>query len=155
MASDARRAIPVRGLSADNPVQFAEGGALPGERIVGIATPGKGVTIYPITSQALKAFDDVPDRWLDVRWEVDNDSDERFPARIEVTAINEPGTLAQIAQVIADNDGNISNLKITKSASDFSVMLIDLEVFDLKHLTRLIAQIRARKVVSLVSRVGA
>ncbi|WP_421723451.1 RelA/SpoT family protein [Bauldia sp.] len=152
---EARRAIPIRGLAGDIPVQFAEGGALPGERIVGITTPGKGVTVYPITSQALKAFDDVPDRWLDVRWEMDEDSDERFPARIEVTAINEPGTLAQIAQVIADNDGNISNLKITKAASDFSVMLIDLEVFDLKHLTRLIAQLRARPVVSLASRIHA
>ena len=125
------------------PVRFAEGGALPGERIVGITTPGEGVTIYPITSQALKAFDDEPDRWLDVRWEMEEDSHERFPARIEVTAINEPGTLAQIAQVIADNGANISNLRITQAAPDFSVMVIDLEVFDLKHLTRLIAQLRA------------
>ena len=38
-----------------------------------------------------------------------------FPARIEVTAINEPGTLAQIAQVIADSDGNISNLRIDQA----------------------------------------
>ncbi len=149
------RAIPIRGLAGDMPVRFAEGGALPGERIVGITTPGEGVTIYPITSQALKAFDDEPDRWLDVRWEMDEDAAERFPARIEVTAMNEPGTLAQIAQVIADNDGNISNLKITQAAPDFSVMLIDLEVFDWKHLSRLIAQLRARPVVSSAARVNA
>ncbi|MCB1487286.1 MAG: bifunctional (p)ppGpp synthetase/guanosine-3',5'-bis(diphosphate) 3'-pyrophosphohydrolase, partial [Bauldia sp.] len=151
----ADRAIPIRGLAGDMPVRFAEGGALPGERIVGIATPGEGVTIYPITSQALKEFDDEPDRWLDVRWEMDQDEVERFPARIEVTAMNEPGTLAQIAQVIADNDGNISNVRMTKSAPDFSVMLIDLEVFDMKHLSRVIAQLRARPVVSTVNRVSA
>jgi GTP diphosphokinase / guanosine-3',5'-bis(diphosphate) 3'-diphosphatase len=149
------RAIPIRGLAGDMPVRFAEGGALPGERIVGITTPGEGVTIYPITSQALKAFDDEPDRWLDVRWEIEEDSQERFPARIEVTAINEPGTLAQIAQVIADNGANISNLRITQAAPDFSVMVIDLEVFDLKHLTRVIAQLRGRPVVSSATRVNA
>ena len=82
----------------------------------------------------MKEFDDEPERWLDVRWDVDEDERERFPARIEVTAINEPGTLAQIAQVIADNDANISNLRIIKTAPDFSVMVIDVEVFDLKHL---------------------
>ena len=148
------QAIPIRGLTGDMPVRFAEGGAVPGDRIVGITTPGEGVTIYPIQSPALKAFDDEPDRWLDVRWDTDTGEPVRFPARIEVTAINEPGTLAQIAQVIADNDGNISNLKIVKSASDFSVMVIDVEVYDLKHLTRLLTQLRARAVVSTVARVN-
>lgn len=152
---DDDRAIPIRGLDSEIPVRFASGGALPGERIVGITSPGEGVTIYPITSQALKAFDDEPDRWLDVRWEVEQDNNEHFPAQIEVTAINEPGTLAQIAQVIADNDGNISNLGITQAAPDFSVMLIDLEVLDLKHLTRVITQLRARPVVSSATRVSA
>jgi guanosine-3',5'-bis(diphosphate) 3'-pyrophosphohydrolase len=148
------RSIPIRGLHGEMKVRFADGGALPGERIVGIMTPGEGISIYPIQSPALKEFDDEPDRWLDVRWEIDQDAQERFPARIEVTAINEPGTLAQIAQVIADNDGNISNLRMAKSAPDFSVMLIDVEVFDVKHLTRLIAQLRSRPVVSNATRVN-
>src|SRR5918993_4425992 len=56
-------AIPIRGLSADLPVRFApNGGAVPGDRIVGILTPGEGVTIYPIQSPALAAFDNEPDR---------------------------------------------------------------------------------------------
>jgi GTP diphosphokinase / guanosine-3',5'-bis(diphosphate) 3'-diphosphatase len=148
----ASRTVPIRGVTGDMPVRFAEGGALPGERIVGIASPGEGVTIYAIGAQALKAFDDQPERWLDVRWDLEEVKNERFPARIEVTAINEPGTLAQIAQVIADNGANISNLKITKAAPDFSVMIIDVEVFDVKHLTRLVAQLRAKPVVSTVAR---
>jgi (p)ppGpp synthase/HD superfamily hydrolase len=151
---DGALAIPIRGITGDMAVRFGEGGAVPGDRIVGITTPGEGITIYPIHSPALKAFDDEPDRWLDVRWDTDADEGARFPARIEVTAINEPGTLAQVAQVIADNDGNISNLKIVKSAPDFSEMVIDVEVHDLKHLTRLIAQLRSRPVVSTVSRVN-
>ena len=47
------------------------GGAVPGDRIVGILTPGEGITIYPIQSPALTAFDDQPERWLDVRWDVE------------------------------------------------------------------------------------
>jgi guanosine-3',5'-bis(diphosphate) 3'-pyrophosphohydrolase len=150
----AASAIPIRGLNGESVVRFAESGAVPGERIVGILTPGEGVTIFPIESAALKEFDDEPERWLDVRWDVDDDAAARFPARIEVTAINEPGTLAQVAQVIADNEGNISNIKITKSAPDFSVILIDVEVFDVKHLNRLIGQLRTRPVVSSVTRVS-
>ena len=148
----ADNAIPIRGLSGEMGVRFADGGAVPGDRIVGIMNPGEGVTIYPIHASILKEFDDQPERWLDVRWDIDEDAAGRFPTRIEVTAINEPGTLAQIAQIIADSDGNISNLRILRSAPDFSVMSIDIEVFDLKHLTRLIGQLRSRKVVSAVAR---
>jgi len=128
---------------------------VPGDRIVGILAPGEGITIYPIQSPSLKEFDDQPERWLDVRWDIDAANRERFPAQIEVIAINEPGTLAQIAQVIADNDGNISNLKIVKSAPDFSQLSIDLEVWDLKHLNRLLGDLRERHVVSSANRVNA
>jgi guanosine-3',5'-bis(diphosphate) 3'-pyrophosphohydrolase len=148
-------AIPIRGIHGEMPVRFAEGGAIPGERIVGIMTPGEGITIYPIQSPALKDFDDQPERWLDVRWDVDEDDPVRFPVRIEVTAINEPGTLAQIAQVMADNQANITNVKMAKSAPDFMVMMFDMEVFDVKHLNRLIAQLRDRPIVSSVARVNA
>ena len=54
-------------------MRFApNGGAVPGDRIVGIMTPGEGITIYPIQSPALKDFEDAPERWLDLRWDVDD-----------------------------------------------------------------------------------
>ena len=63
-------AIPIRGINGDLPVRFApDGGAVPGDRIVGIITPGEGITIYPIQSPALSEFEDTPERWLDVRWD--------------------------------------------------------------------------------------
>jgi len=147
------RAIPIRGLSGDSTVHFTESGAVPGERIVGILTPGEGITIYPIESPGLKAFDDQPERWLDVRWDVDEDTPHRFRARLEITELNEPGSLAQVAQVIADSDANIASIRSLRSAPDFSVIQVDVEVFDVKHLNRLITQLRARPVVSSVTRV--
>ena len=147
-------AIPIRGINSDLPVQFApDGGAVPGDRIVGILTPGKGITIYPIQSPALKEFEETPERWLDVRWDVEGKSTQRFPARIKLQSVNEPGTLAQIAQVIADHDGNIDNIRMTRGAPDFTEVLIDLEVYDLKHLTSIIAQLRAKDVVASAERV--
>ncbi len=147
--SKERDGLPIRGIRGDLPVRFThEGGAVPGDRIVGILTPGEGITIYPIQSPALKEFEEEPGRWLDVRWDIDDDDPERFPAQIRVSAINEPGTLAQIAQVIGENDGNIDNIKMLKRAQDFHEMLIDLEVWDLKHLNRIIRQVRSRPVVA-------
>ncbi len=147
--------IPIRGINSDLPVRFApEGGAVPGDRIVGIVTPGEGITIYPIQSPTLKDFEDTPERWLDVRWDMDERTPQRFPARIAVQSVNEPGTLAQIAQVIAEHDGNIDNIRMTRRSPDFTDCVIDLEVYDLKHLNAIIAQLRAKKVVAAAERVN-
>ncbi len=126
---------------------------MPGDRIIGILTPGEGVTIYPIQSMALAAFDNEPNRWLDVRWDVDGRAPQRFPARLALQAINEPVSLAQITQVIADHDGNIDNISMKRRTQDFTDMIIDLTVWDLKHLNAIISELRAKRVVSRVDRV--
>ena len=146
--------IPIRGLRGDLPVSFAENGAVPGDRIVGILNPGQGITIYPIHSEALKDFDEEPERWIDVTWDIDEDNPQRFPAKIAVTALNEPGSLAQVAAVIGEADGNIDNIKMMKQVPDYAEMVIDLEVWDLTHLNEILAGLRAKDVVSSATRVG-
>ena len=147
-------AIPIRGLRGDLPVRFApNGGAVPGDRIVGILTPGEGITIYPIQSPSLSAFDD-NDRWLDVRWDVDGEKGERFPARIEVVAINEPGCLAAITAVIAELGGNIDDIEMTNHSQDVRTLLIDVGVMNLKQLTAIIGRLRQQPVVSRAERIN-
>ena len=148
-------AIPIRGINSDLPVRFApNGGAVPGDRIVGIVTPGEGITIYPIQAPALKDFEEEPERWLDVRWDIEDSAPQRFPARIKVENVNEPGALAQIATVIAEHDGNIDNISMQRRSPDFTETTIDLEVYDLKHLSAILAQLRAKAVVARVERVN-
>ncbi len=146
--------IPIRGSSGDLPVKFDDrAGAVPGDRIVGILTQGEGITIYPIQAEALKGYEDEPERWIDVTWDIDEDSPDRFPAQIAVTAMNEPGSLAQIAQVVGEAGGNIDNLKMTRRAADYTELLLTIEVWDLKHLNQIMAGLKARDVVSAVTRV--
>jgi guanosine-3',5'-bis(diphosphate) 3'-pyrophosphohydrolase len=85
---------------------------------------------------------------------VEEESPQRFPARIKVYSVNEPGTLAQVAQVIAEHDGNIDNVRMQRGSPDFTELLIDLEVYDLKHLNAIIAQLKAKEVVAKVERVN-
>ncbi len=152
---DSERGLPIRSIAADLPVRFApNGGAVPGDRIVGIVDHGEGITIYPIQSPALKQYDDKPALWLDVRWDIDANDPVRFPAQISIHSFNEPGSLARIAQTISDNDGNIDNIRMARRTSDFHEVVIDLEVWDLKHLNRIINQLRTRPNVSKVERVN-
>lgn len=152
-SADNPAAMPIRGVDDNSAVKFGPGGAVPGDRIVGILEPGQGITIYPIQSPELMKFDDEPQRWIDIRWDMDGDNKSRFPARILVTGINAPGTLAEVAQTIADADTNIQNLSMVRVAADFTEMLVDLQVWDLKHLNQLIVQLKSRDCVSTVERV--
>ena len=143
--------IPIRGLKDDVPVSFEPGGAVPGDRIIGVLTPGEGVRIFQIHSLRLKEYEH--ERWIDVTWDIDQRKLERFPATIDVSAPNQPGTLAQVAQLIGQAGGNIDKLFMLERASDFTTMRIMLGVYDLLHLTRIISGLRAHTVVNTVERV--
>jgi guanosine-3',5'-bis(diphosphate) 3'-pyrophosphohydrolase len=148
----AENAVPIRGLIPGMAVHFA--GCchpLPGDRIVGIVTTGKGVTIHTIDCDALANFADTPERWLDVAWTSKGD-DAGHVGRINVTLGNEPGSLGSLTTVIGKHHGNITNLKITNRSADFFEILVDIEVTDVRHLTNIIAALRATPVINSVER---
>ncbi|WP_112811804.1 RelA/SpoT family protein [Ensifer sp.] len=145
-------ALPIRGLSGNAGVHFSAAGAVPGDRIVGIMDKDKGITIYPIQSPILQKFDEEPERWIDVRWDLDEANSSRFMARIAISALNEPGTLAEVAQSIATSDVNIRSLSMGRVAADFSELQFDLEVWDLRQLNHLITQLKELPSISTVKR---
>ena len=146
-------AIPIKGLIPGMAVHFAMCCyPLPGDRIVGIVTTGKGVTIHTIDCETLENHAETPGRWLDVAWEIDSESLDVHVARVYLTVLNEPGSLGNLSTVIAKNEGNISNLKITERSREFFDMVIDIEVRDVKHLTNIIAALRATPVINSVER---
>ena len=143
------------GLNPDMPIRYApNGGAVPGDRIVGIFTPYQQITIYPIQSPDLTTYDDQPERWLDARWDIAEGERPFFPARLKVTAIDEPGTLGLIATVMGETGANIDNVAMTPLTQDQRSIILDVEVVDLSHLSTIVSQLRARPTVSQVERVN-
>ena len=114
---------------------------LPGDRIVGIVTTGKGVTVHTIDCETLESFSETPERWLDISWGDDADATDHV-GRLFVTIANEPGSLGTLSTVIGRNGGNIIYLRIVSRSVDFWDLLIDIQVHDLKHLTNIIAVLR-------------
>ena len=145
-------AVPITGLIPGMAVHYAHCcHPLPGDRIVGIVTTGKGVTVHTIDCETLETFQETPERWVDVSWDF-KESDDRHTGRLHLVVANEPGSLGGLSTIIGKNYGNISNLKITNRSVDFFEMLIDVEVQDVKHLSNIIAALRATPVVTSVDR---
>ena len=150
--ADDKTSVPIKGLIPGMALHFAGCcHALPGDRIVGIVTKGRGITIHTIDCEILEEFADTPERWVDVAWEGDANSELRA-GRVEIVVTNEPGSLGKLSMVIAKNDGNINNLKITNRSPEFFDMSVDIEVHDIKHLRNIIAALRASPVINSVER---
>lgn len=145
--------MPIKGLIPGMAVHMARCcHPLPGDRIVGIVTTGKGVTIHTIDCDTLETFADTPERWLDVAWGDESEAQEVHVGRIEVTFQNEAGALATMSTVISKNGGNIVNLRITSRSVDFWDLTVDVSVSDTKHLGNIIAALRATPLISTVDR---
>ncbi len=147
--------LPIKGMIPGMAVHYA--GCchpLPGDRIVGIVTTGRGVTVHTIDCDVLEGFVDEPNRWMDLAWDVDADADadQHHVGRVHLTVLNVPGSLGELSTLIAKAEGNISNLKITNRSSDFFDMMIDIEVRGVKHLTDIIAALRASPAINSVDR---
>ena len=144
--------LQIKGLIPGMAVHFA--GCchpLPGDRIVGIVTTGKGVAVHAIDCKALEKYSSEPERWLDISWG-DGANDRLHVGRVKLILSNEPGSLGDLSNLIARHEGNIANLNITNRTMSYFELIIDIEVKDLKHLTDIISALKASKVVSYVVR---
>ena len=120
---------------------------VPGDRIVGLRVAGKGIVVHTIDCPTLA--DAADGDWLDLRWAPDVPSGT---GRIEVTVMNEPGALAQVTAILAQQGANIVNLQLKERDRAHHHFVMDVEVDDLKHLSELIVGLRAPSMVVAAER---
>ena len=160
----AGHAMPISGLVAGMAVHYA--GCchpVPGDRIVGIVATGKGVTIHTRDCATLETFAATPERFIDVDWEPSafqadprdkgpSDRGEGHIGRLRVVAGNEVAALADIANAISKQEGAVANLRVINRQMDYFEAVVDVEVRDLAHLSRVIAGLRACNSIHQVER---
>jgi GTP pyrophosphokinase len=144
--------LPIKGLIPDMAVYFAECcHPIPGDRIVGVVTTGKGMTIHTSDCEMLSNFSSTPERLVDVSWGKET-GEQAYIGRIKVTLAHEAGALGALANIIAQEHGNINNLKISDRSPEFFVMIVDVVVKGDTHLSSIITSLRADKRIHSVSR---
>jgi GTP pyrophosphokinase len=107
----------------------------------------------------LTAFAATPERFIDVDWNYEAvgraGGDQKgfgHTARISLIAANEQGSLADIANAMAKQEGAIANLKIVNRQQDFMEVLVDVDVRDIAHLSKVIVGLRGLKTIKGVER---
>ena len=156
VGSDGKKNAPVIGGDTFSAIKFApDTFPLPGDRIVGIMTPGEGVMVYPISSPLLQDYEAELDRWLPLKWDNDASHDRMYDTRLSLTVANKIGALAIISRTIGQFGANISNLSMNQRDEDFCLLEMDLEVRDLNHVKEIISALRGSRLVNRVKRVVA
>ncbi len=148
---DAKR--PIIGLSADQTLKRAQCcQPVPGERIVGITYPGRGVIVHAIDCPALEEFENQPNRWIDLYWQ-----SGRHPAvytvSLDVAISNDAGVLGRICTVIGTQKANISDLKFTERKPDYYRLMIEVDLRDVEHLHMVMTSLEAETDVAQVARI--
>ncbi len=122
---------------------------LPGDKVVGFITRGRGVTIH--TSDCKNVMDDDPHRKVEVEW--DSAKEYIYPVRIRIYSDDKKGMLAEISNSITSNGANITNARVETTDEKKAIGTFEVEIRDLNHLKKVIKGIEKIKGVRRVERI--
>ncbi len=141
--------IEVTGIS-DMLVRYAQCcHPIPGDRVIGFITRGRGVSVHRENCSAI--IDSAPDRLVPVNWTPPKD--EVFPVVLRVTSVERKGVLADVSAVITQKDANISKAEIQTTMDKKGISFFTIEVKNNRQLQEIIASIRKVKGVIIVERI--
>jgi guanosine-3',5'-bis(diphosphate) 3'-pyrophosphohydrolase len=110
---------------------------LPGERIIGFITRGRGVTVHTVGCPTVMESD--PHRKTEVSWEENLQAPR--PVKIEVTCVDQPGLLASISSAITSADANIARAQVRTFSSQRAVNTFEVMIKDSEHLRQVLQNI--------------
>ncbi len=130
---------------------------LPGDRISGFITRGRGVTVHRSDCQQVMNMD--PQRGVEVGWDDEVQSARRV--RLIVHSQDQRGLLAKISKAITDNSADIKSAQIRTTEAQKAVISFEIEVENasqLKKITRSIEMlpgiIKVERVHQLAAQTG-
>jgi (p)ppGpp synthase/HD superfamily hydrolase len=124
---------------------------IPGDDIVGLFTPGRGIVVHRQECRNLGDFQRQRDKWLDVEWASEAEAD--FTTEIRVEVGNRRGALATVAAAIAEQGSNIENVQSKEKDGMTSTLDFLISVHSRQHLARIMRRLRLISPVTRIYRV--
>jgi len=112
---------------------------VPGERIIGYITRGRGVTVHRSDCVNAASLLSQPERRLAVEWDVA--ADQTFLVRLLVGLKNRKNLLRDVTQAISETETNIRSAAVDGDVSTGLGEFV-INVKNLRHLNQVIARIR-------------
>lgn len=125
---------------------------LRGEPIIGYVSLGKGVVVHTQNCKNVKQLMVNKDRIVEVEW-VGSDEKEAYAVKLLALTENRTGMIAGITGAISDMKTNIRDTRASVGDDQRGRIEVTVEVFDVKHLDKVISSIKSIPGVIDVERV--
>ena len=103
---------------------------LPGEKVTGFITRGRGVSIHTMSCPTLDTHTIDVDRLVDVEW--DGDGESTYTVKTQALTVDKRGLLAELSAVLSTNNVNIKHLDASSTHEKQALFNFALEIKD-KH----------------------
>jgi GTP pyrophosphokinase len=141
--------IRVKGVG-DLLVRFANCcSPIPGDPITGYVTRGKGVTVHRATCPSVLSERDI-ERLIDVDWQAADL--QTYPITVRIAALDRPGLLSEITNVVAEDKVNIVAASIGTHPDGTAAITATLKVTSLQQLSKVLSRIERVRDVTSVTR---
>ncbi len=124
---------------------------VPGERLVGYVTRGRGISVHAEACPNIKSLNFDPERLIEVDWA--RQVEAVYPVSLAIETEDRAGMLAKLTEVIAKESSNIRQLE-AETPDGRGIIGVVVEVRNRKHLDRLCRRIEAVEGVLQVSRLA-
>ena len=145
----------IKASGCDDLLVFRAGCCNPirGEPIVGYVTRGKGVSVHASTCPNVVNLLYHPERRIEVAWDTAGDDPGAFTVCLTIQVQDRRGMLADVTARIAEKNTNIRRVEADVTDSLRGRISVTMDVDDLKHLQRVIRDVRGVPGVIDVERV--
>jgi len=124
---------------------------IPGDSVIGHFTAERGLVIHQERCKNILSVREDPQQCFPVNW--GEPGGRTFNAQIKVIGKDEPGLLANLASVITSQETNIASIQTTEINTGMHEFVLDLEVTDRLHLSKILRKIRTLSNIVSVSRI--
>lgn len=140
-SADESSAVQVKGLSQIL-VSFAKCcNPLPGDKIVGYVTKGRGVSIH--TTNCPRMLETDQERRVEVTWDVAHEVSRLV--KIKVVSHDQPGLLAEMSAAISKEKSNIRGATIVTTEDHQGISTFEVEVKSVHHIENILKALKEIK----------
>ena len=112
---------------------------IPGEKVTGFVTRGRGVSIHIVNCPTLDTHTIDIDRLVDVEW--GGDGETAYSVKIQVVTVDKRGLLAELSAVLSTNNININHLDASATYEKQALFNFILEIKEKRQLDQIMKKL--------------
>jgi GTP pyrophosphokinase len=122
---------------------------IPGDKILGFITLGRGLTVHLEDCPNVHAYDER--RKVEVSWELNKNY--TYPVRLRILGDDKKGLLSELTNIISSGKANILNAKVTTYPDRSAASIFEIEIEHASQLQKIMKSIEKIKAVRTVERI--